>query len=141
MYSAKSPAGLAHGRGSRGKSPSELSDVSTDGDLSPGGGNDDLSLLGSLYKRKDFLDKEEGAKSHPNRTYYYRRRTNVDVDKLIASCTRKLARDKRNSKNPNAKALYIRASCFMKKQAYAEAVSDYSAALGIDKNDVASLVS
>ena len=52
---------------------------------------DDFENQGALYKRKDFLDKEEGAKNHPNRTYYFRK--NVDVDKLIESCTHKLADD------------------------------------------------
>ena len=28
---------------------------------------------GALYKRKDFLGKEEDARSHPNRTYYFRK--------------------------------------------------------------------
>ena len=36
---------------------------------------------GALYKRKDFLGKEEEAKTHPNRTYYFRK--NVDTDQLI----------------------------------------------------------
>ena len=42
---------------------------------------DDFETQGALYKRKDFLDKEEGAKNHPNRTYYFRK--NVDVEKLL----------------------------------------------------------
>ena len=121
---------------------SSPTEVISDGDSSPlGNGLEDLSLRGALFKRKDFLDKEEGAKSHPNRTYYYRRKTTVDVDKLIESCTRKLWRDKQNGRQLNAKALYIRASCYMKKQKWAAAVSDYTAALSIDENDVASIVS
>jgi hypothetical protein len=53
-------------------------------------GDDDLDLgdRPSLCKRKDFLDIEEEAKSHPNRTYYYRK--DKDVDKIIDGCTKKL---------------------------------------------------
>ena len=40
-----------------------------------------LFLEGALYKRQDFLDKEEAAKSHPNRTYYFRKPE--DVDRLV----------------------------------------------------------
>jgi hypothetical protein len=43
--------------------------------------DEDLLLEGALYKRQDFLDKEEAAKSHPNRTYYFRKPE--DVDRLV----------------------------------------------------------
>ena len=89
---------------------------------------DDFETQGALYKRKDFLDKEEGAKNHPNRTYYFRK--NVDVDKLIESCTRKLAEDPEN-----AKALLIRASSYVKKQQYEAAVNDYTRAIALSPND------
>jgi hypothetical protein len=73
------------------------------------------AFRGALYKRKDFLDTEEAgaylhwspfgvtpvscvlshavavlpaAKSHPNRTYYYRK--NGDVNGLIESCSKKV---------------------------------------------------
>ena len=91
-----------------------------------------VELKGSLYKRKDFVGKEEDAKSHPNRTYYYRK--NVDVGALIDSCTRKLQTDP-----TNAKALYIRASSFMKQNSFPEAVRDYTNALQINPRDVGSL--
>lgn len=48
----------------------------------------DLDERPSLCKRKDFLETEEEAKSHPNRTYYYRK--SLDCDKLIDICTKKL---------------------------------------------------
>ena len=89
---------------------------------------DDFENQGALYKRKDFLDKEEGAKNHPNRTYYFRK--NVDVDKLIESCTHKLADDPEN-----AKALLIRASSYVKKQQYEAAVNDYTRAIALSPND------
>lgn len=48
----------------------------------------DIMTKGSLCKRKDFLDKEDEAKSHPHRTFYYRK--NVNLDKVIESCTKKV---------------------------------------------------
>ena len=50
--------------------------------------DESLFLEGALYKRQDFLDKEEAAKSHPNRTYYFRKPE--DVDRLVELCTKKL---------------------------------------------------
>jgi hypothetical protein len=43
---------------------------------------------GVLFKRKDYLDTDEKAKSHPNRTYYYKRHHNLD--EVIETCTKKL---------------------------------------------------
>ena len=99
-------------------------------------GDDDFELssasVGALYKRKDFLGKEEDAKNHPNRTYYFRK--NMDVNKLIESCTRIL------KENPESKkALLIRASSYVKKQQYQLAVDDYSLALSVAPNDVVCL--
>lgn len=48
----------------------------------------EMMTKGSLCKRKDFLDKEDEAKSHPHRTFYYRK--NVNLDKVIESCTNKV---------------------------------------------------
>ena len=61
---------------------------------------DDVDLLqrGSLFKRKDFLGKELAAKSHPNRHFYYRRPTGIDVNALIASCTKKLQDEPRTQR-------------------------------------------
>ena len=50
--------------------------------------DNDLNDRPSLCKRKDFLEIEPEAKSHPNRTYYYRK--HQDTDKTIDSCSRKL---------------------------------------------------
>lgn len=50
-----------------------------------------LNLLinkGTLYKRKDFIDKDEEAKEHPNRTYYYKK--TVDFNLVIEQCTQKV---------------------------------------------------
>lgn len=65
----------------------------------------DLEASPALYKRKDFLDIEEDAKSHPNRTYYYRK--HQDVDRLIDSCTRKIEADP-----GNYKAFFLRGESF-----------------------------
>eukprot|EP00281_Chroomonas_sp_CCMP1168_P030677 CAMPEP_0206245552 /NCGR_PEP_ID=MMETSP0047_2-20121206/18758_1 /ASSEMBLY_ACC=CAM_ASM_000192 /TAXON_ID=195065 /ORGANISM="Chroomonas mesostigmatica_cf, Strain CCMP1168" /LENGTH=253 /DNA_ID=CAMNT_0053670859 /DNA_START=1 /DNA_END=758 /DNA_ORIENTATION=- len=94
--------------------------------------DDDLILEGGLYKRRDFLDKEEGAKSHPNRTYYFRK--NEDVDKLVDMCTKKL------QENPaNRRALLIRASSLLKRGDYQRAAEDYSALIAEDEGDAAAL--
>eukprot|EP00976_Prorocentrum_cordatum_P115064 1195950-Prorocentrum_minimum.AAC.1 len=62
----------------------------------------------TAYRRKDFLETDEDAKSHPNRNYYYRK--NAGVDKLIEACTQKL------QINPtNTRALFIRASSYVKR--------------------------
>lgn len=47
------------------------------------------TVQGGLVRRKDFLDKEEAAKSHPNRTYYYRKQ--VNFDKIIENSTKKVS--------------------------------------------------
>ena len=101
--------------------------------------DDDVDLLqrGSLFKRKDFLGKELAAKSHPNRHFYYRR--DVNVTSLIASCTKKLRDEPRNTK-----ALFIRASSYMKQQPdypanYPAAIKDYSAILEIDPKSIEAL--
>ena len=50
--------------------------------------SDDLDDRPSLCKRKDFLEIEPEAQSHPNRTYYYRK--HQDTDKVIDACSKKL---------------------------------------------------
>ena len=61
-----------------------------------------------LYKRKDFLATDEAAKSHPNRTYYYRK--DADLEKVIDSCTKKLAADP-----TDATTFAVRGASHMKK--------------------------
>ncbi|GBG77222.1 hypothetical protein CBR_g23549 [Chara braunii] len=77
-------------------------------------------VRGALYKRKDFLATDEAAKSHPNRTYYYRKNDD-DVEKLIAVCTQKL-----ETHAGNARALFIRASAYAKKGDLTAAIEDYT---------------
>ena len=55
---------------------------------------------------------------------------NVDVDKLIESCTRKLTEDPENTK-----ALLIRASSYVKKQQYQLSIGDYTRAVAMNPND------
>lgn len=97
-----------------------------------GGEADPLSTKGALFKRKDFLDVEEEAKLHPDRTYYYRKV--VDDDKLIDQCTRMLGEN-----GHNTRALNTRAGCFMKKKLFARAVEDYTALLLLTPDDAAVL--
>jgi hypothetical protein len=43
---------------------------------------------GLLLKRKDFLGVDEEAGTHPNRTYYYKKDSNIDS--ILESCTKEL---------------------------------------------------
>ena len=55
----------------------------------------------------------------------------INIDNLIAICTSKLAN------NPHhRKALFIRATSFMKKQMFQEAIEDCHRLLNIDKRNV-----
>jgi hypothetical protein len=77
-----------------------------DGDES----KDELQFLCSatLTHRKPFLEREEEARTAPNRVLYYRK--NADNDRLIEACTVKLRADP-----ANLRALLIRASSQVKK--------------------------
>ena len=123
---------LSRGGGGSALSGSPIgggSSVADDDDI------DAISLTrGALYKRKDFLDVDEEAKLHPERTYYFRKV--VDLDRVVDQCTRKLAENGRN-----VKALSARAGCLMKKKLYALAVDDYSSLLSLVGEDAPSLYS
>ena len=93
--------------------------------------NSSSSNGGMLHRRKDFLEKDEAAKNHPNRTYYYRKQ---DVDELMNRCDEELERDP-----SNVKARYIRASSFMKKKKYAKAMKDFDQVLRYKPDDIGSL--
>ncbi|CAK4104670.1 unnamed protein product [Aphanomyces euteiches] len=81
-----------------------------------------------LYKRKDFLETDEAAKNHPNRTYYYRKE--ADIEKVIDSCTKKLA------VNPSdATTIAIRGASHLKKMEWAHAVDDFSQVLKLVPKD------
>lgn len=71
---------------------------------------DDLQFLCSatLTHRKPFLEREEEARTAPNRRLYYRK--NADNDKLVEACTAKLRDDP-----GNIRALMIRASSHANK--------------------------
>jgi hypothetical protein len=71
---------------------------------------DELQFLCSatLTHRKPFLEREEEARTAPNRVLYYRK--NADNDRLIEACTVKLRADP-----ANLRALLIRASSQVKK--------------------------
>lgn len=56
--------------------------------MSAHGEEDHVDKKGVLLKRKDFLDVDEKANSHPNRTYYFKRIH--DLDGIIETCSRKL---------------------------------------------------
>lgn len=71
---------------------------------------DELQFLCSatLTHRKPFLEREEEARTAPNRRLYYRK--NADNDKLVEACTAKLRSDP-----GNIRALLIRASSHANK--------------------------
>ena len=89
----------------------------------------ELSLKGALLKRKDFLDKDEEAKAHPNRTFYYRspHRTQKDVDRVICACTRKLALEP--GAQARVKALFTRGTAHAKRGDWGAAIRDFNAVL------------
>lgn len=70
---------------------------------------------GRLLKRKDFLGVDEEAGTHPNRTYYYRKSS--DLQKIIETCSRKLETDA-----GNPKALILRGNALLKLRDYENAI-------------------
>ena len=100
-------------------------------------------FTGKLFKRKDYLDQEEEAKTHPNRTYYFRR--HQSVERLIEQCT-KLVESAPPSPSPDPKldkalyrVLFIRARSYMKKKEYKSALKDLGTLLRSCTDDVAAL--
>ena len=51
--------------------------------------NPNTATTGHLLKRKDYLGVDEEAGVHPNRTYYFKK--NSDLDKIIETCTKKIS--------------------------------------------------
>eukprot|EP00750_Incisomonas_marina_P029097 INCI7045.4.p1 GENE.INCI7045.4~~INCI7045.4.p1 ORF type:complete len:453 (+),score=77.32 INCI7045.4:227-1585(+) len=87
---------------------------------------------GGLYKRKDFVGREDAAKSHPNRTYYFRK--DVDDEALAKACTRRIA-----EQPGDPKPFCIRGSILAKRGKYEAAVADFNQALQIVPRDAACL--
>ena len=75
-------------------------------------------LQGTLCKRKDFIEADDAAKSHPNRTYYYRK--DPDLERLIELCSQGL------DHKPRPELLMIRAAAHMKRKEYQKAVTDFT---------------
>ena len=73
---------------------------------------------GELLKRKDYIESDVGARSHPNRTYFFK---SHDLEQIIATCSNKLESDPGNDK-----ALFLRGSSFMKRNQYQAAVDDFT---------------
>lgn len=48
---------------------------------------DEVGGKGYLLKRKDFVETDKEARSHPNRTYYFK---SHDLDTIIETCSKKL---------------------------------------------------
>ena len=99
-------------------------------------GIDNMSISGNeegkLLKRKDFLGVDEEAGSHPNRTYYYKKSS--DVQQVIETCTQQIGSD-----HNNAKAYLVRGNAYLKLRDYANAIRDISHYLTFDPNSEAAL--
>ena len=98
----------------------------------------------ALLKRKDFLDIDEEAKNHPNRTYYYRKFQ--DVDRLIETFTAKIMQSSKSGRMGSSrkdnlqidlKSHFLRGMAFVKKQEYRRAIADFTTVLTVDHNDIA----
>lgn len=72
------------------------------------------------------------ARRHSKRALYYRR--NADYDTLITACSAKLSQNPRNMR-----ALLIRASSYMKKKMFMQALQDYTAVLQLEPTHVDAL--
>ena len=103
-------------------------------------GDDEPALL----KRKDFLDIDEEAKNHPNRTYYYRKFQ--DVDRLIENTTARIMQSsqpgrlntaRRSNNQVDLKSYFLRGMAFVKKQEYRRAIADFTTVLTTDQHDIA----
>ncbi|GIQ90462.1 hypothetical protein KIPB_013263, partial [Kipferlia bialata] len=86
--------------------------------------DEDGLSTGGLYKRADFVDREDKARSHPNRRYYYRK--NEDVASLISECTSKLEQDPKD-----IRALFIRSSALIRAGDHAHAEPDLDLLLSL----------
>ena len=77
---------------------------------------------------------KQAAKSHPNRTYYFRKPEAEDLNKLVQLSTRQL-----KARPDNLKALHIRAMSRMKLGEFEAATQDYTAMLQYGGDDVVTL--
>ena len=48
---------------------------------------DEETDRGYLLKRKDYIGSDKNARSHPNRTYFFK---SHDLDQIIHTCSKKL---------------------------------------------------
>lgn len=85
-----------------------------------------VPLMGGSHK--------QAAKSHPNRTYYFRKPEAEDLNKLVQLSTRQL-----KARPDNLKALHIRAMSRMKLGEFEAATQDYTAMLQYGGDDVVTL--
>ena len=89
---------------------------------------------GALTKRAPFLETEEAAAAHPNRTFYYRRESGSGDDECVSRCTRELEL----SGGEAARALRrTRAEALARSGDHEAALADYAAALALSVGDLA----
>ena len=89
---------------------------------------------GALLKRAPYLETEEAAAQHPNRTYYYRAHEGeASLESTIARCTSELD----HASGEFARALRReRAAAYAKTGRLENALGDYRAALDLSVGDL-----
>lgn len=65
-------------------SPNPNSNLNTISSTNP---NPIANTPGFLLKRKDFVSTDKDARTHPNRTYFFK---SYDLESIIQTCTKKL---------------------------------------------------
>eukprot|EP00662_Eupelagonemidae_sp_cell21_P026100 gene26100-37949_t len=74
---------------------------------------------GTLCKREEYMDTDDCARTHPNRTWYFRKER--DLEKLVSRCSSVL-----DCEPSHPTALLIRASCLSKLNKLTAAIADYT---------------
>jgi tetratricopeptide (TPR) repeat protein len=74
---------------------------------------------------------DEDAQSHPNRTYYFRREGDLNIEDTIDSCTRTIQSDPQN-----IKAFQLRGNLLFRKNEHRQALLDFTKVLDIDPINV-----
>ena len=92
--------------------------------LSGGSGGGDTPPSGALLRRAPFLETEEEAAAHPNRTYYYRAEASADA--VLRRCDAELTK----AEGEAARALRReRAAAHCRNNDFSKALEDLTAAL------------
>lgn len=115
--------------------PSSLSPISYHVPSSPFSSSQSVDSKGSLLKRKDFLGVDDSAKSHPNRTYFYKRVS--DLDTVVSECNKKLQEENNTANKINL--LLIRATSYFKQNDLNKSLDDFSVILELNPRHIEAL--